>query len=494
MLEYLQKFNNLPKDLRDKVSTPAVMSAIEELEKRYEANLAAAVMKIMVKEIDVNNAAEYLMNELGIGGVKAKQLERELKQKVFLNLADYLGIKKADEDEKEQIDELIAQAARKEKAAKPVPAQSADFYFHPEDEEEIRELAKKTDIGAKANVLDDNNNIENKLNEIIKKTEINFGSEILVERFRQILKTYIRGIRDKISTKQTLNKPLDSGGLGFDNNSADQVLLVADGVMKSASPVEKDEALNPTLSGRGLSNEASRNFAARQPLFKARGISAVRDAEYDLAGELKKKDSFKMNKLDTGHELAPPPPSLSREEGSPALLKSSDGAIPKAVNTEGVNLISDIKVKPLPVIDYTAPAEQVMIKRPDGMKDKAKPEGKVKMEDVKFMPKIFGPVDELQYMDLASFRRLAKNPANIAAKIKEKINLLEEDSFIKRMEGIKAWRSNPINRLYLQMGQAGISENKPISAIIEERQAAGQECLNNQEFEAVTDLNKSLRF
>ncbi|MBU4455382.1 hypothetical protein KJ586_02630 [Patescibacteria group bacterium] len=466
MLEYIQKFNNLPKDLRDKVSAPAVMFAIEELEKRYEANLAATVMKIMVKEIDANNAAEYLMNELGISGVKAKQIERELRKKVFFNAADYLGIKKADEDENEQIDDLIAQAARKENAAKPVPAQSADFYFHPEDEEEIRELAKKTDGCAQGHTSADN--IEGKLDEIIKKTKINFGSAILVERFKQILKTYLRGIRDKISIKQTLTKPFDSGGLGFDNDSVDHVLLVVDGVM----------------------NNASQDFAAKQTLSQALGVSGVRGAEYDLASELKKKDFFKMNKLDTGHELAPPPPALS----PPRLSREAEPqARPVAPQTEPL-LTQNIRVKPLPVSDYAAPAEQVIIKRPDVIKDKVKPEGKVKMEDVKFMPKVFGPVDELQYMDLASFRRLAKNPANIIEKIKEKINLLEEDSFVKRLEGIKAWRSNPINRLYLQMGQAGISENKPINAIIEERQAAGQECLNNQEFEAVTDLNRELRF
>lgn len=485
MLEYLQKFNSLPKDLRDKVSAPAVMSAIEELEKRYEVNLAAAVMKIMVKEIAAGDMAECLASEFGLGGVKAKQLERDLKQKVFFNTADYLGIKKADGDEKEQIDELIAQAAEKEKAAPPLarsgaeadlprqirqPAEEAGFYFHPEDEEEIRELAKKTDDYAQDPAPADN--IEDKLNEIIKKTEINFGSAILIERFKQILKTYIRGIRDKISIKQTLTKPLDSGGLGFDNDSVDHVLLVADGVMKSAN----------------------RDSAAQQPLSQAPGVSGARDMEYDLAAELKKKESFKANKLDTQHELAPLLPMISPQPPARQPQPAKMPQIPPVPPQTEPFLTRNIIVKPLPVSDYGAPAEQIIIRRPDAIKAQAKPEGKPKMEDVKFMPKVFGPVDELQYMDLANFRRLAKNPANIAAKIKEKINLLEEDSFVKRLEGIKAWRSNPVNRLYLQMGQAGISENKPINAIIEERQAAGQECLNNQEFEAVTDLNRELRF
>lgn len=488
MLEYIQKFNNLPKDLRDKVSAPAVMSAIEELEKRYEVNLAAAVMKIMVKEIGAGDMAECLASEFGLGGVKAKQLERDLKQKVFFNAADYLGIKKADGDEKEQIDELIAQVAEKEKAASPLagsgaeadlsrqirqPAAEAGFYFHPEDEEEIRELAKKTDGRAQGRALADN--IEGKLDEIIKKTKINFGSAILIERFKQILKTHLRGIRDKISTKQTLAKPFNSGGLGFDNDSIDRVLSIADSVAQSAK----------------------QNFAAWQPLSQAPGVSGVRDAEYDLAAELRKKESFKANRLDTQHELAPLLPMISPQaparQPEPAKTPQTSQTPPAPPQTEPF-LTQNIIVKPLPVSDYGASAEQVIIKRSDAIKAQAKPEGKPKMEDVKFMPKVFGPVDELQYMDLANFRRLAKNPANIIEKIRKKINLLEEDSFIKRLEGIKAWRNNPINRLYLRMGQASISENKPINAIIEEWQTAGRECLNNQEFEAVTDLNRELRF
>jgi dsDNA-specific endonuclease/ATPase MutS2 len=115
------------------------------------------------------------------------------------------------------------------------------------------------------------------------------------------------------------------------------------------------------------------------------------------------------------------------------------------------------------------------------------------MEDVIFQPRIMGPIDELKYMSLINFRRLDKDPFKAAEKIKEKINLLEEE-YSKKVEGIKAWRSSPVNRLYLQMGEASISHKKPIDVIIEERRNEGKEYLNNKEFEAIINLNRELRF
>ncbi|NCO79912.1 hypothetical protein GW884_01345, partial [Candidatus Falkowbacteria bacterium] len=108
--------------------------------------------------------------------------------------------------------------------------------------------------------------------------------------------------------------------------------------------------------------------------------------------------------------------------------------------------------------------------------------------------RVMGPIDELKFLELTNWRRLDKEPVKIAEKIKEKIKLLEEESYAKRLEGIKAWRLSPVNRLYLAMGQASISNNQPVDVIIEERKKQGEEYLTSQEFEAIMDLNRELRF
>jgi hypothetical protein len=119
---------------------------------------------------------------------------------------------------------------------------------------------------------------------------------------------------------------------------------------------------------------------------------------------------------------------------------------------------------------------------------------KKRMEDIKSAPKLMSPIDELGYMDLVNFRRLDENPSRRIAKIEEKINLLEKEGIDKKIEGIRAWRTNPVSKTYLSMGQESIGGGKNIDDIIKERKAQGLNYLTKEEFEAVMDLNDKLRF
>ena len=76
MLDYLQKFSELPKQLRDKMSARAVLNAVEELEEKYNINLAATVMKIIVKDIAVDNLAEGLIAEFKLNKEEVLCFER----------------------------------------------------------------------------------------------------------------------------------------------------------------------------------------------------------------------------------------------------------------------------------------------------------------------------------------------------------------------------------------------------------------------------------
>ena len=71
MFDYLKKFNQLPKDLRDKISSPAVMAAINGLEKEYGVTLASVVMKVMAKEIAVADLNGYFFEEENLDAGKA---------------------------------------------------------------------------------------------------------------------------------------------------------------------------------------------------------------------------------------------------------------------------------------------------------------------------------------------------------------------------------------------------------------------------------------
>lgn len=105
-----------------------------------------------------------------------------------------------------------------------------------------------------------------------------------------------------------------------------------------------------------------------------------------------------------------------------------------------------------------------------------------------------GPIEELQFLDLINFRRLGKTPAEITAKIFAKIKLLEKEGYDKMVAGVYAWRTSPVTRLYLRLGQEAIAKDRPLKEAIADRQKANQECLNMEEIEAIVGLNSKLVF
>ena len=130
---------------------------------------------------------------------------------------------------------------------------------------------------------------------------------------------------------------------------------------------------------------------------------------------------------------------------------------------------------------------EVPVHRP-GMK----PTGAV-VEEVKVKPRIYGPIDELRTIVLANWRRWGTTK-EAAQKIQDKINLLAEESLVKKAEGIKAWKESEINQLYLDIGAESIDKGKSVIEVITQRQQAGQPTLTEEEFNAVVELNQKLRF
>ncbi len=117
------------------------------------------------------------------------------------------------------------------------------------------------------------------------------------------------------------------------------------------------------------------------------------------------------------------------------------------------------------------------------------------IDDVKLQQSmVMGPLDELKAMDLIEFRRLSPDPISAAMKIKDKVDLLGEEAVSKQADGIKAFKQSPINLQYLDIGNRSMTTGKPVTDIIQEFQTAGTPVLSLEEFNAIADLNKRIRF
>ncbi len=485
MFDYLQQFNNLPKELRDKVSSPAVMAALAELEKKYQVDLAMAVMKVMIKSLAVKNLPAYFISDFGLSQTAAESLAKELMAKVFLNVASYLGLEK-----------------------------------------EVKALDLDSDI-----------------NLIISEAGLVLPSSDLVNRFKGILSTYLKGVRSKIAARDAFTKAVNMGGLNLAPVEVDRVFKICE--QKTFKSLEVNLA------------SVSKVSAPQSRLDKiiASADGAPKGAEYNLkqaiaSGQIKKLEiKPEPIKLDTSHELPIPEkelnlplvekplaqpvaqpvvpvapaktqtsvivqpavqPIVQPAQSAQAIQPNIQRIVQPAKQPTMQSVIGSIMqpfkqapVKPIgpPIFKTVVPPTPIVIPTPQVPKPIAASRpifapsiSKQAMHDIKVVPKVMGPLEELQFLDLLNFRRLGKTPAEITAKIFSKIKLLEADGYDKMVAGVKAWRQSPVNRLYLKMVQEAIGQGLTIKDYALTAQKNKKDYLSIEEIEGILAMNSKLVF
>lgn len=108
-------------------------------------------------------------------------------------------------------------------------------------------------------------------------------------------------------------------------------------------------------------------------------------------------------------------------------------------------------------------------------------------------PKVLvGPLEELR-MSLKDYAVLADSPAQRVQRIKQKIKMLEQEDYGKRLEGMSSWKMSEVFRLYVVLGQESVLSGLSIADTIGKRITAGQPTLSVEDFQAITEMNNELR-
>lgn len=283
--------------------------------------------------------------------------------------------------------------------------------------------------------------LDKDIDRVVKLSGIHFNDAKLEKRFRNIVQSRFRSVRSQVETREILLDSFVNGGMGFDSQHTDKIMNII-----SEQREKLDDKLRQQVSHQPFSDLQAEAHALLE------GTAEITEP----ATQIKEKPAMifkpkggQENKLDA------------------KILKKS---IPKA--------------KPIPV------PKPASIARVIARTDESKP----KIEDIKFEPKLTGPIEEIGSMTVEDFRRLGGDPEQTIQKIIQKIDILEEESFVKKTQAIKAWKDSPVNRLYLDIGDQSIEEKIPIVDIINQRQQNNQPYLSEEEIDAVIDLNHKLRY
>lgn len=259
---------------------------------------------------------------------------------------------------------------------------------------------------------------------------------VMIKRLHNIIVARIRDVRDDLETRENLIKSKKVGGMELAEKDADRLLALIN---------------NKPASGKLVSADA-------QP-------------------KIEMEDGLPVVRMPQAMENKP----MAKQD-----YKSS--GLPEPA--DDVKMIAEVREK----IPSANPQPYIAEKRIPESVLNAKTAQRPNLDDVKLEKRLAGPIDELETMTIIDFRRLAADPQAAVNKIKEKIDLLEADSFNQRIAGTVAWQKNEVSRFYRLLGHLAMTDNKNIEDVIKERLMSGKPTLSLDEFHAVMELNRALRY
>ncbi len=337
-------------------------------------------------------------------------------------------------------------------------------------------------------------------------------------RLRSIILSRLRDVRDLVVVREYLTKGRDEGGLGLSDEDASSIIVDIENEYKH---IHKNNNINSDIKKVDTSvvedlykpqakldalvesdipyveTDVYKNAIADYLGTVSKPMPQTEPKEIqDLSGNIKNQKSPTAKISDTSSDF-PKMQSLADDESKVDTVKEQ--VIDKKLKLESSFVPQpkvELKKTPEPSISFNA--ELATDNTPSIRKEVVRPTSATKskptMKDVISKKRLMGPIDELSSMRLIDFRRLGNSTEERLQKVKEHIEEMEDISFTKKVEAIKAWRSNPIYQMYLQLGSQSLMGSQTVEDVIKAKEEAGEETLSKEEFEQLTDFNKKLRY
>ncbi|TAL50936.1 hypothetical protein EPN81_01320 [Patescibacteria group bacterium] len=316
-------------------------------------------------------------------------------------------------------------------------------------QEELEDIKqKKAAILQTKDVFD----ISGIVKEICTNPAFQFEDQPLRERCEKLVESRVRDVRTPEQTRAQLEKPVENGGLGVSGRRLSDMLAMIEGRVAAHQGNVSQEEQRKRVGKRATLPDKLELEKKEETLLTKRYV--------ELTGKV------------PAEHISPVSPSVSRT--SVAISAHHD-----QLAREGKIDASKVKSAVLSARESTVPA---------------RPKTVASMQEVTFEKRLSGPIDELRSLTLTDFRRLSKDALQAATKVQDKADLMEEQGYDKKVSAIQAWRSSPLNQLYVSITRDAVLTGTSVAEILEKKRKVGEETLTDEELKAVMKLNVELRF
>ena len=288
--------------------------------------------------------------------------------------------------------------------------------------------------------------------EICENPLFAFEDPTLQERCTKLIESRVRDVRTPEQTRAQLEKAVESGGLGVSGRRLADMLALVEG---------RVTAFQGNLSQEEQRKRIDQLASAPDKVQLAKNEETLLTKRYvELTG-----------KVPSTH-IAPAAPSVSRTS--------------VAISAHHEQIAREGKIDTAKVKEAVEGAKQTVVQ--------PRPKVSPSMQEVTFEKRLSGPIDELRSLTLTDFRRLSKDPTQAATKVKDKVDLMEDQGYDKKVEAVQAWRSSGLNQIYVSLTREAVLTGTSVVELLSRKRVAGEETLSDEELKAVMKLNAELRF
>lgn len=358
----------------------------------------------------------------------------------------------------------------------------------------------------------------------LKEANLHLSDAALQSRLEFLLVSYVRGVRNAPQTMAALGRSVKVGGLELEEGQARQLVEILDkrraafdievgvvGQMAEEQGTKVAEETKGTAAKKGESFVLSTTPPPISDLEK-RLASITQSRLKDLRNAAQTKTLLGQSVLTGGLGLAGD--ELERVAADIEKRYTVQKAeFEKRATEQKQQYLDDKRKRQIEVATQPAKEDEELAKRYTALTGRApqpvKPvvprlsaaslpptlsAAKPQVVDVKYATKLTGPLEELERLSAADFRRLASDPNEAAMKIRDKIDLLGNEAYAKKIAGIAAWKASPLNQLYVLMSQESLKTGKPIQEVSKIWKEQGKDGLTSEDVKAIVQLNATLQF
>jgi hypothetical protein len=400
-------------------------------------------------------------------------------------------------------------------------------------EEDAAEIAQYRTTGARVARQQD---VTALIEQVITRSRARFRSEDWERRFRDAVESRLRDVRDRRETLSLLLRTVSKGGLGIPAEKAARLSVLIEEVGDSRGKSEKPLATSTPPVARHKVSPSPSPVTPVIPLPKSWERQVVPQSTPSKRVVPSSSSPVKIvASPPSTHErpsvpaapvVVPPPPPIvglkteiakprvvaksrmvesSRVEPRKAAEREKKGVsgpatptvLPEKQTAEARAIVMPQRVASRHPTQPTAPQRDTMVKAPP-TKSQAGPAAsgtaRKKIHDIRSVaPRLVGPVEELQRIALADFRKIAKTPEEAAQRIVQKLDVLGEESYTKRAAGIRALRESPLMRSYTSLLNAALTSQTSVAKLLQSRQDEPGG-MSKDEFDAIGIMNDQARF